>query len=306
MFQRILVGYRERDQGDDAVALAADLARLTGASVVVATVVPAVWLEHFGAHTGRPIVHTGARERAAAALDGVVAELGATLAPGRVERRLEASSSPAFGLYDLAEAEHADLVVLGSSHRGAVGRATLGRTADRVLHGAPCAVAVAPAGYARQARGALANVAAAYDGSPEARLALHDAHALALRGDGRLRILTVLAHVPPVIELWEALPGLEDQERIERDAALERQEQVAASAVDAAIVELDARVPVETHVLRGEDVPTALLDAVGGDTELLVLGSRGYGPLRRTLLGSVSVAVMRESPVPVIVVPRGA
>ena len=49
----------------------------------------------------------------------------------------------------------------------------------------------------------------------------------------------------------------------------------------------------------GEEVRDALLD-------LLVIGSRGYGPLGRTLLGGVSAEMMRTSPGPVLVVPRGA
>jgi nucleotide-binding universal stress UspA family protein len=62
---------------------------------------------------------------------------------------------------------------------------------------------------------------------------------------------------------------------------------------------------IETSVLSGDDVAQALLDAAQDRGGLLVLGSRGYGPVRRTLLGSVSVAIVRAAPIPVIVVPRG-
>jgi nucleotide-binding universal stress UspA family protein len=39
--------------------------------------------------------------------------------------------------------------------------------------------------------------------------------------------------------------------------------------------------------------------------DLLVCGSRGYGPVRRVLLGTVSSALLRQASVPVLVVPRG-
>jgi hypothetical protein len=43
-----------------------------------------------------------------------------------------------------------------------------------------------------------------------------------------------------------------------------------------------------------------------GPRALLLLGSRGYGPLRAVLLGGVSHVVVREAACPVIVLPRGA
>jgi nucleotide-binding universal stress UspA family protein len=95
--------------------------------------VPAVRIEHLGERSGAPVVHGGVRDRAAAALEAAVAELAGAPELHGLERRLEASSSPAFGLHDLAEAEACDVIVVGSSHRGAVGRAALGTVADRLL-----------------------------------------------------------------------------------------------------------------------------------------------------------------------------
>jgi hypothetical protein len=62
-----------------------------------------------------------------------------------VRLRSPQSASPARGLTELAEREGADLVVVGSSRRGAAGRINLERTAGRLLQGGPCAVSVAPA-----------------------------------------------------------------------------------------------------------------------------------------------------------------
>jgi nucleotide-binding universal stress UspA family protein len=47
------------------------------------------------------------------------------------------------------------------------------------------------------------------------------------------------------------------------------------------------------------------LEEVAADLDLLVLGSRAYGPVRRVLLGSVSGEVLKSAPCPVLVVPRG-
>jgi nucleotide-binding universal stress UspA family protein len=42
------------------------------------------------------------------------------------------------------------------------------------------------------------------------------------------------------------------------------------------------------------------------EIDLLVMGSRNYGPLRRTMVGSLARQVMTRAPWPVIVLPRGA
>ena len=306
MYKRILVGYLENEHGADARALGVDVARLTGGDLMLATVVLAFWIERFGDRSGVPIVHSGARERAAAALEAAVTELVSTPGLRHIERRLEVSSSAAFGLHDLAEVGGADVIVLGASHRGTVERTVLGTVANRLLHGASCAVAVAPDGYARREHRGLEVVGVAFDGSPEATLALRCGHELAARAGAALRILTVLEPVPPVLERWVPLPGLEGQELIEREAVLQRQEQAATDAVGQAVQELIGEIEAEPSILRAGDTAQAVLDAaVAHRVDLLVLGSRGYGPVRRTLLGSVSVAVVRAAPVPVIVVPRG-
>ena len=68
------------------------------------------------------------------------------------------------GLTELAEAEEAIAIAVGSTGRGPIGRTLIGSTADALLHGAPCAVAVAPRGYAEKEAGELHRIAVAYDG----------------------------------------------------------------------------------------------------------------------------------------------
>lgn len=60
------------------------------------------------------------------------------------------------GLAALAQSHAADLVVLGSTHRGPLGRILPGAMVDRLLSKAPCAVAVAPPGFGRPADGGMA------------------------------------------------------------------------------------------------------------------------------------------------------
>ena len=52
------------------------------------------------------------------------------------------------------------------------------------------------------------------------------------------------------------------------------------------------------------DVVERLAGLGPDDVDLLVCGSRGYGPPRRVLLGGVSSRLVRRAKVPVAVVPR--
>lgn len=64
-----------------------------------------------------------------------------------------------------------------------------------------------------------------------------------------------------------------------------------------------APVAVRELALKGPAARTLLTVAEGAD--LLVLGSHGYGPLRTTVLGSVSTACIRHARCPVVVIPQG-
>ena len=65
-----------------------------------------------------------------------------------------------------------------------------------------------------------------------------------------------------------------------------------------------AGLPVTGRLLPGP-VVDALAELSLDEYDLLVIGSRGYGPVRRVLLGGVSSRVVRHSKVPVVVTPRG-
>src|SRR4051794_28209256 len=138
----IVVGHNGAESGDDAAALGAQLARATGEPLAVVTVYP----EENPIGVGRVDAEWVAymREQAAeasAAARSFVSELGA-----EADYRVVGSHSAAHGLDDIAEAEHASMIVVGSSPRGPRRRISPGSTGERLLHGAICPVAVAPRG----------------------------------------------------------------------------------------------------------------------------------------------------------------
>jgi nucleotide-binding universal stress UspA family protein len=302
-FARILVGYVPTEQGADARALATDLALSCGAELVLVSVVSGLWIEHVGQPIGPPLVHSGGRDRAASALKEAAGELVGMPGIGRVDRRLEVSGSPARGLHDAAVAEHADLVVVGSSHHGPAGRVLLGSVGERLLSGAPCAVAIVPRGHAVRDSRALRVIAVAFDGSPEAQLALRTACELARPAEAALHVLMVIEPPAAIPGHFVPLPGLEPLVEVEREEALQRQEQAAQNALDRALAEVDGA-KVERRVLFGTDPASRILELARTNVDLLLLGSRAYGPIRRTLVGSVSGNVVRHAPCPVIVMPR--
>ena len=125
-------------------------------------------------------------EAARAVLEPLRAELGAA-----VEVRAREALTPAAGLTAVAEEVAARLIVLGSSRRGAIGRVLPGSTAERVVHGAPCPVAVVPRDYAVPT-GGISTVGAAYAPTKEGGEALRAAAVIAAAGGATMRAIMVL------------------------------------------------------------------------------------------------------------------
>jgi nucleotide-binding universal stress UspA family protein len=286
-YHKLIAGYDGSERAPDGLALGELLTEITGAELLVVAVVP----HEFPYAPGTPEREEALRSQAEDMLVDAVAE------SDRVQARVVPARSPAQGLHDLAESEHADAVVVGSSHRGPLGRVLAGSVAERLLHGAPCPVAVAPAGYRERPRG-TGVVACAFDGSDEARYALQHAEYLARCTGGALRLLAV--HEPELIFGVDQVPGGYDRVelgRLERKRLTQVLEEGAASIAPG--------VDVQHELLEGS-AGDALAGAAADDVDLLVVGSRGYGPVRRVLLGGVSSGLMRSSPAPVLAVPRRA
>jgi nucleotide-binding universal stress UspA family protein len=208
-----------------------------------------------------------------------------------------ADGPPARALHDLAERDRACLLVIGSSRRGQVGRVLPGAVTDRLLHGAPCPVAVAPAGFSlRDAADGPGLIGVAFTDSPDGHAALATARTLAAQAHGLVRVLTVAE--PLNLTMTGMLDAVALRHlRCARDDAAER---VLRRGLDA----VPAGRSAGGEILSGD--PADALAATSADLDLLVCGSRGYGPIRTLLLGGTSHALVRKASCPVLVVPPGS
>lgn len=274
MFERVLVGIDGAEGGHDAVALASRLLA-DGGKLTLANV------QHPLLSPYAPVVDAGEVEDEAQAL------LERERDAAEVEAELVAveDASPGRGLHQLAERLEADLIVVGSTRRGAIARATLGDDARGALNGAPCAVATAVSGYAEHPL-PLAKIGVAYNGSAESDAALATARTLASKHHSVLRAMQVITY--PAL----AMAGL---------AAAAASETVQA-LVDEAKQQLSHLDGVEAEVVDGQ--AEEQLVAFSEDLDLLVVGSRGYGPTRRLMLGSVSNGLQRHCHCSLLVLPR--
>jgi nucleotide-binding universal stress UspA family protein len=202
--------------------------------------------------------------------------------------------SPSDTLQALAERGDADLIVLGSTHKAHVGSVAPGSVAEHLLHGAKCRLAIAPKGYSEEdhTEDRLRVAAVGFDGMAEAYAALQEAARLGAKFGGSLRVVGVDTPAPAVASgaasQAGAAAGPDFQTRL-HDAVADLPSELRALPV----------------YVRGDPVEK-LLEAAEMGVDLLVLGSRGFGPVMRLLIGSVSSRVIREAPCPVLVVPRPA
>ena len=143
---KIIVGVDESPGSADAIALASSLAGMTGATLMLVNVFP------YDPHPSRAVnadFENFLREDSEALLERLRSAHGDDTA----QVKAIAETSPPRALHELAEREDAGLIVVGSTHTGRAGRVMPGSTAERLLHGSPCPVAVAPKDYAHRTLG---------------------------------------------------------------------------------------------------------------------------------------------------------
>lgn len=277
MFQNILVGVDQLTRGRDAIALARVLAA-PGARITLGHV-------HAGDdHPWRgssPPFELAAREDSRELLRAVrsEADLDARL-------RVIEAASVGRGLHLLAEHVDADLLVVGSTRRGLLGRVLLGDDTQAALNGAPCAVAVAPAGYGTHPA-VMREIGVGYDGSAESRYALEFARTLAASRGAKLSAFEAIS-LPAYLFLGPAAPPDEPLEEV----------------VEAARERIAALGGVEPHAAYGSAPEELALYSASLD--LLVTGSRDYGPVGRMLHGSTTARLARTARCPLLVLTRAA
>jgi nucleotide-binding universal stress UspA family protein len=220
------------------------------------------------------------------------------------------------GLDQLADDCDADLLVIGASRRGTIGRLLRGTYTLRSPGPPARPVAVAPLAYAER-RGPIKTIGVAYDASPASQRALAEARRLAAPMDAAVHTMTVVseAHtdaatrrrtvinpaltgaairgstsVAPALTsaAWSASSGRG------RHAVLDRHEREAED-------QLRSLRGVQAHLAIGSPIHELL--AFTEHVDLLIIGSQSHGPLRRLIHGSTSARLAESARCPVLIVP---
>lgn len=277
MFKNVIVGVDGREGGRDAIALARILlahdAPLTLAYVYHGD--PHVW------RGSSPPYEAAEEERARELLEQAREEAG-----GEAQLRMHGSPSAGRGLHELAEAAGADLLVIGSSRRGLLGRVLLGDDTHAALNGAPCAVAIAPAGYGNEPA-SMREIGLGYNGSPESEHALEVARKLAQEHGAKLSAFEAVS-LPAYLFTGGPAPV---------DLSIE-------DAVQDARSRITGLGDIEAHAAYGR--PSEELAVYSASLDLLIVGSRDYGPVGRLVHGSTSQQLARTARCPLLVLTRGA
>ena len=292
----LVVGFAPDGRGRAVLHLAAMLARSTGDELVVCAVIPALWPPSPARVDAEYAEYL--EGAASDALDQARARLPADVPASFVVKH--ARSAPA-GLLELAEEHDASAIVVGSASYGGPGHVMLGSTTSRLLHSSPRPVALAPRGFRARPDERVRRVTAAFGGTEAAQDLVVAAAGVASRVGAALRLASFAVRSRPPYTAGvgrgpeQAIVGQWEEEiTAAARATLERVADLPAAPTD-----------VEIAVGHGESWEEALEDVDWEDGDVLVVGSSSTGPLARVFLGSRASKIVRDAPVPVVVVPRG-
>jgi nucleotide-binding universal stress UspA family protein len=206
-----------------------------------------------------------------------------------------ASRILAVSVVTLAEESGADLIVVGARGLSAVKGWLLGSVSTAVVHHAPCPVLVVK-GRSPGLRKAILAV----DGSPDSMTAVQFFASLALERSLAIRLVGVAEppHLPIAAPellgtpLQSALEELRQARQLRLDGVLSK-----------LVAELGPRVADIGHrAIFGHPAEEIVAAAGEAGVDLVVVGARGLGTVKRLALGSVSERVLHQAPCSVLVV----
>ena len=275
MFNNVLIGIDGRQGGRDAIALAKQLASAE-ANLTLGHVCTAVRVR--GAVELLQIQRAEAQQ---------LLEHERELAEIDAQLLVRGPRSVGPGLHELAEITEADLLVVGCAPHAMVGRVVVGDDSRAALDRSPCAIGIAPLGYSLAPR-RLHRLGVGFDGSPESEIALRTAREFAAMYSGAIKAIRVVS-----------LEEVRDDKPIPPDWSSAIEELIERHSEELAQFN-----GVEGAVTYGG--PREGLIQAANDLDLLIVGSRGYGPIGRLFQGSVSRYLVGRVTCPLLVLPRQA
>lgn len=291
----VLVGYVPHKGGRGSLDLGLQFAHALGQSLTVVTVVPRQW-------STPSLAKVDAEFAAYATQLGREAEVKARQyledpsVDVPIDYRAVTGRSVTSALLEAAEECSATMLVLGSSAGGDEGRIVVGSVADKLLHASPIPLALSPRGFRSTAADGFQRITCAFSDGEESEEMVVQAVSFAESIGTPVRVASFgvrgATMFPPEV-------GLSAEDSV-LDSWLEQ-----ASAAHSRL-RLDGVIgeEVETVIATGTGWQESVssLDWLPG--ELLVLGSSTIGPIARVFLGSRATKIIRQSPVPVLVIPR--
>ncbi|MBF4511892.1 universal stress protein [Plantibacter sp. VKM Ac-2885] len=287
---RYIVGYTDTPAGRDALALGIRIARTTGARLDIVLVL---------ANEERPTITPAdpgyerfLRETAerwlAEALDAVPADITA-------KTHLVYDESFAEGLLEASRILEGGLIIIGAARGGLLGRFTLGSVANTLLHSAVVPVALAPVGSrdlldAQPTGGTVSRITCAIGTRSGAHQLLDAAIVVAKNAVIPLRLVSLVA--------------LDQPEGAEHPEATARAESHAAEVLAYATEHLPKDIDVTTEIASGTRIEDAVSHLEWKPAEIVLVGSSRLATPKHLFLGSTAAKMLRELPVPMVVVPR--
>ncbi len=212
----------------------------------------------------------------------ILADAGFEVAT-RVER-----GHPAMEILRIVEQDGYDLTAVGAGSTRWLGRLLLGSVSMRVLHSAPSSVLVA---HEPPGSRVPAPILVGVDGSDDAKFAVETLVAFADPARAVLKILCV-EEVPTPASVLNPFGGTLSP----NPELLRKLKELTWGVAEHAAERLSSTgFQAEPTVVVGTPAASLLQEAESGEADLVVVGSRGLGPVSRTLLGSVSDRVARHA-----------
>jgi nucleotide-binding universal stress UspA family protein len=281
---RFIVGYTDTPAGKDALALGVRLARARGARLEIvlvlasesrATLVPAA--PSYDRHV-RELAESWLAGAAARVPDGVDADTHVVYAESLAE-----------GLLDTSKRLEGSMIVVGGASNGLRHRYTIGSVPRALLHSAVVPVALAPRGIRKLETSGITRVTCAIGRRPGADRLLDAAVAAASSARVPLRLLSLVAVDLPADASDEALAAAEEH---------------ATTVLDYATRHLPEGIDADVVIASGSRVEDAVASVSWDPEEVVFVGSSRLAASGHLFLGTTAAKMLRELPVPMIVVPR--